>query len=66
MDDARLLLLALLSGKVRYEPWADGKRGELCFNGIRHCVRCDGDGVPDISGHLRNALLVFLNLKDRL
>lgn len=52
---ARVLARALVSGKARWEPWSDERRGEVCVGGLRYATELL-DGVPVMYPALRYAI----------
>lgn len=59
--DLALLAWAFAHKLARWEPFTDGKSGELCFAGLRHCTELDSRGVPKLTPHARALMLRLKN-----
>lgn len=54
--DHSLLLAAIIAGVARWESFPNTTMGEVCVDGIRHVVRLDRFGCPELTNGARGAL----------
>lgn len=55
--DVYLLLRGLISGAVRWQSFAIGPSGEVCFDGLRHFCHVDDRGIPILTPAIREKLI---------
>lgn len=54
--DHATVLRAIAAGLIRWEPFSDGRSGELCGFGLRHGTVLDDFGCPRLTPSLRESI----------